>query len=1588
MSCDLELLRQTYHKIIKYEYEKYKKTGKIGNTFLTYEEICNDLGINNEVFWNLLKEGFIVQISQNLYHSLLMDIAYRASDIRIKYGGTKYILESSLELESRPFLNLEYVKFDKKDQNLEELQREFSKIIPEESVDKFIEALIDAGIEGLSKYQFLSILQFIRENRDAVICAPTAFGKTFIFLIPILLYAIRSIKEKRRGVFAVLFYPRKSLGSDQMGRFVKIIYHINQKLNVNITIGIDDGDVKSIKKLQKLEEYRGIKCPVHTDEKLLIKNGKVFCPKCNRSFEFIALTKEDFKYKPPTILITNIWAYQFRLCDPVNWKNNYLSENIEYLVFDEIHAYRSIVAGVLRYFVHLLRSLVTPKGRLVLSSATIPKLEEFVQKISGLKMSDFIKLTYDEKVHGADGNKLELYLLLGIHPLTSWETYTHELAILLSTINRIRAKKNIQSLIFVDGIRNISRLYTQTLEAIKLGDPRDHLRPELSPEDAFCYWVYNKDFRIPNDLAAELEQLRESIKKNIETHFSEKADRFDVEERIKSGKVDVVFTTSTLELGVDYDNVSVVVNTGIPFSLESIIQRVGRAGRNEEKTLHSSLCIIIVRNNPLEYFYIYKGIHELTDINQIPKIPVSYSNVFVAFYSSLLYTLAYSARSGENLLKLRGSKELVKTIVDKTILLYPQVIRDLGISIDIMQMQEKLKEIARIILQPDVEKKFESLKHWKERTWLLCELNAFIEELMNFLLKIEKEVDKLSEREKPSFKKEINYIKSELSSWKTGNVDLIAENIEEVIRTLMNLRNYIRSSYHPFYPFKKDLIEFYYKLDKHFEPYIRDVSKTGRAQGIPDKKFAEYYKAEEIYKKLSEHPINLIESIIGFKFMGNEFIDQSVIFGAEYYTPTFKKEEFLSNILARTPPFELITVPFEEKSQKEITDSVGARHFWLVKSLRGFYLYPIRASEEISINGLIKGEAEKYKDMLIPSQIEFLDVLTLETPLIVKLQCKDGKPLYIKYGSEKITTSKVNGKYPFYSNIRKLYFLDTTDSLYKIIKERTLSYLERIDREIQISGDKWGLNFRYPFLCLLGYCISVDPFDKYCPIRDKCNVLGCEGKKCWTGTIGKRRIFPKFHVNLNVRNLPQIHEPLTYDIKTLTYDELLEDVEFVYDTVMVYLPTRFNDYLLREFDTSPLGYLARTSLIYLTFNETFINTLLSALLGEHNVIDLLKFKFYMFKRLQEKRSAIDAALDYVKYDPEKIDINTKEFMTFVKDCLIHTIAHLFVIFLITEKVQLDPERINYFIKGNSVYVLENSKNDGMGFVETIRNEIRNIGNKKFMEMFIEWSIDFLRKHNERAEARLNDLINDSKNCLAKLKDKEIYDKIEAFREKVRELNKKINSHVKLDFLDVITYRHILSQELITWEEYSDELSEYILTILHSEGMPKLCVDGCEDCLIFYRGCTKPFLQNYIISKTLARKFLEVIKRGHLSMIRKGLGEVLKDFMEKSEKIIINTPFIDEYGLSILQKLKEKGIDIEVITRHDNPYINELQSYGIKVGLRPTHAKMYVLQSGSQKICIHGSINLTRSSFIEKEENLVLLWDDDEIRRNFLLREGL
>ncbi len=61
--------------------------------------------------------------------------------------------------------------------------------------------------------------------------------------------------------------------------------------------------------------------------------------------------------------------------------------------------------------------------------------------------------------------------------------------------------------------------------------------------------------------------------------------RTDVEERLKTGEVDVVTTSTSLELGIDMPTLDLVVQVGSPKSVASLLQRVGRAGHSPGDTV-------------------------------------------------------------------------------------------------------------------------------------------------------------------------------------------------------------------------------------------------------------------------------------------------------------------------------------------------------------------------------------------------------------------------------------------------------------------------------------------------------------------------------------------------------------------------------------------------------------------------------------------------------------------------------------------------------------------------------------------------------------------------------------------------------------------------------------------------------------------------------------------------------------------------------------------------------------------------------------------------------------------------------------------
>lgn len=71
-----------------------------------------------------------------------------------------------------------------------------------------------------------------------------------------------------------------------------------------------------------------------------------------------------------------------------------------------------------------------------------------------------------------------------------------------------------------------------------------------------------------------------------------KEERKRVEDALKEGTMDVVTTSTSLELGIDMDDVDLVVQVGSPKSIASLLQRIGRAGHQLGETVEGKLYVL------------------------------------------------------------------------------------------------------------------------------------------------------------------------------------------------------------------------------------------------------------------------------------------------------------------------------------------------------------------------------------------------------------------------------------------------------------------------------------------------------------------------------------------------------------------------------------------------------------------------------------------------------------------------------------------------------------------------------------------------------------------------------------------------------------------------------------------------------------------------------------------------------------------------------------------------------------------------------------------------------------------------------------
>lgn len=234
-------------------------------------------------------------------------------------------------------------------------------------------------------------------------------------------------------------------------------------------------------------------------------------------------------------------------------------KSLRYIVLDELHAYSGIFGSHVAHVIYRLSRICEKYGskpQFFSASATIRNSAELFKQLTS---RDPIVINQD-----TSGSGWKCFILWnppefgeGERKSANWET---------AKIVFNLVKQNAKTLTFCQSrvSAEITRKYT-----------------EKNMED------YDKTY-----------------KKKIDSYRGgyTPEERRQIEQKLFSGELSALISTSAMELGVDVGHLDAVVINGFPGSISSLKQQSGRAGRGKKP----GLAILILRNDPLEQFFARK----------------------------------------------------------------------------------------------------------------------------------------------------------------------------------------------------------------------------------------------------------------------------------------------------------------------------------------------------------------------------------------------------------------------------------------------------------------------------------------------------------------------------------------------------------------------------------------------------------------------------------------------------------------------------------------------------------------------------------------------------------------------------------------------------------------------------------------------------------------------------------------------------------------------------------------------------------------------------------------------------------------------
>ncbi len=266
--------------------------------------------------------------------------------------------------------------------------------------------------------------------------------------------------------------------------------------------------------------------------------------------------RPQLKQNPPPILLTNPENLNMAF---LGWRNQWekFLPNLKYVVVDEMHEYRGFFGGnmalLLRRFFLYLNS-IGANPRIFLSSATCANPEEHAKNLTGR----------DIEVVPAGNVLRPTRHFLFINPKVP--DYLHR------EIVRVRVEQAALTVL------------AEGLQALVFCPTKRFLEEALEK----C-WSKAKEKKLDPDRISAFHADMNATKKR------------EIQQKIKDGSINVVFTTNALELGIDIGGLDGVILAGFPRNIMSAWQQIGRAGRGWNK---EAFVLFYAMNDPIDQFFV------------------------------------------------------------------------------------------------------------------------------------------------------------------------------------------------------------------------------------------------------------------------------------------------------------------------------------------------------------------------------------------------------------------------------------------------------------------------------------------------------------------------------------------------------------------------------------------------------------------------------------------------------------------------------------------------------------------------------------------------------------------------------------------------------------------------------------------------------------------------------------------------------------------------------------------------------------------------------------------------------------------------